>query len=177
LGAVSGSLLSLVVTPSLFSVMPSPPGLPFPKMELRRTLLPVAAAPMIMTPWLRWLEMVLAASATVPPTVLPGAPEMTLRAPAFVPPTVVLEAFPMRTPSSALPKAELPLTLVPSGCPTPWCSWRSSRRSRRRAGRCRRSFSPARPASRRSRPRGTLLTRTPSRVLPMFEKPLRLSPM
>ena len=57
--------MSLVVTTSLFSAMPSPPGLPFPKMELRRTLLPVAAAPMIMTLWLRLLEMVLA---TVPPT-------------------------------------------------------------------------------------------------------------
>lgn len=36
LGPTSGSLLSLGVTPSLFSSMPSPPGLPFPKMELRR---------------------------------------------------------------------------------------------------------------------------------------------
>ena len=39
-------------------------------------LLPVAASPMIMTPWLALPEMVLAASATVPPIRLPGASEM-----------------------------------------------------------------------------------------------------
>src|SRR5215207_2205897 len=132
-------------------------------MELRRMLLPVALSPMTMTPLLRLPKMVLAASATVPPIRLPGAPEMNtpwklprtpvpftsvpmrlpwtllfvalltpvarietpvpplpeiaLRAPATVPPTM-LPGVSRRTPTSALPRSEVPFASVPMKLPS-----------------------------------------------------------
>ena len=59
----------------MLNSMPSPPGLPLSEMEFRRMLFPVAVSPMTITPWLALPEMVLAASGTVPPIVLPEASE------------------------------------------------------------------------------------------------------